>query len=370
MSNVDSHTVRLSEAKMYINHASVKRKRPVMIWGPPGVGKSEVVESIVTDAINAGKKAKLFDMRLSMCEPTDIMGIPYFDSTSNTMKWAPPSLLPTMADGAENDLVILFLDELNGAAPAVQAAAYQLILNRRVGEYFLPDNVAVVAAGNRETDKGVTYRMPKPLSNRFIHFEVKVHFEDWSEWATSNGVIADVVGYLTAKKDDLFKFDPRSPEHSFPTPRSWTFVSDILQDAEEFSEGQLTDMIIGTIGQGAALTFAAHRKTLALLPDPTLILKGQVKELKTKEISAMYSLATSLAYELKAQSEEVDREITPDQFTQYIDNTIGFWMDHFEPEMIVMSFRMVIKYGIKIDMKKIKNWTRFYERYGSLVRSA
>lgn len=366
----ENHTIRLSEAKRYINHASVKRKRPVMIWGPPGVGKSEVVESIVTDAITAGKKARLFDMRLSMCEPTDLMGIPYFDSVSQTMKWAPPALLPSAADGEENDLIVLFLDELNGGAPAVQAAAYQLILNRRVGEYKLPDNVAVVAAGNRETDKGVTYRMPKPLSNRFIHFEVRVNFDDWAEWATSNGVIADVVGYLTANKSHLFKFDATSREHSFPTPRSWVFVSEILKDAEGFTRGELTDMIIGTIGEGTAINFAAHRETAGLLPDPRLILKGQVKELKTKEISAMYTLATALAYELKAQMEEIGRGLDHDEFQKYIDNTIGFWMDHFEPEMIVMSFRMVIKYGIKIDMKKIGNWKRFYDRYGDLVRQA
>lgn len=370
MAATEQHQIRLSEAKMYINHASVKRKRPVMLWGPPGVGKSEVVESIVTDAEEKGQKAKLYDMRLSMCEPTDIMGIPFYNSDTGTMQWAPPALLPKASDEQDYDQVVLFLDELNGAAPAVQAAAYQLILNRRVGEYVLPDNVAVVAAGNRETDKGVTYRMPKPLANRFVHFEVKVHFDDWVEWATSNGVLPDVVGYLTAKKNDLFKFDPKSPDHSFPTPRSWTFVSEILQDSEGFTEGQLTDMIIGTIGQGTALSFAAHRKTSALLPDPTLILKGKVSELKTKELSAMYSLATSLAYELKAQSEEVGRTLDNEEFQQYIDNTIGFWMDHFEPEMIVMSFRMVIKYGITIDMKKITNWRVFYERYGDLVRAA
>lgn len=416
--STENHTVRLSEAKKYINHAAVKRKRPVMLWGPPGVGKSDIVESIVSDMIAAGRTAKLYDMRLSMCEPTDIMGIPYFDNTDGidsevmtalfnemtaeiqanrnsqqdviavaqakfaakvtalfgkaggSMKWAPPSLLPKVGDGEKYDKVVLFLDELNGAAPAVQAAAYQLILNRRVGEYELPDNVAVVAAGNRESDKGVTYRMPKPLSNRFIHFEVRVNFEDWSDWATSNGILPEVVGYLTAKKADLMRFDAKSSDRSFATPRTWAFVSEILQDAEEFSEGEMTDMIIGTIGEGTALSFAAHRKTAALLPDPTLILKGKVSELKTKEISAMYSLATSLAYELKAQAEEIDRGITNSEFQSYIDNTIGFWMKHFEPEMVVMSFRMIIKYGITIDMKKISNWKVFYEKYGDLVRAA
>lgn len=365
--STETHQVRLSEAKKYIRHAAVKRKRPVFIWGAPGVGKSDIVESIVTDAQKTGKTAKLYDMRLSMCDPTDIMGMPYFDKNTGTMKWAPPALLPKPED-AELDLVILFLDEMNGAAPAVQAAAYQLILNRRVGEYRLPDNVAVVAAGNRDTDKGVTYRMPKPLSNRFIHFEVKVHFDDWVEWATNNGVSSDVVGYLTAKKNDLWKFDPKSPEHAFPTPRSWVFVSDILQDSDDFAESEIIDMIIGTIGEGTARQFAVHRRTSALLPNPTLVLKGQVKELKTKEISALYSLATSLAYELKAMKEEIGRSIDEAKMMEYVDNTIGFWMDHFEPEMVVMSFRLILKYEVKIDMKRIPNWKRFYERYGDLVR--
>jgi MoxR-like ATPase len=412
--NIERHMIRLSEAKKYINHVAVRRKRPVFLWGAPGVGKSDVIESIVKDAIAAGKDAKLYDMRLSMCEPTDIMGIPYFDSGANidakvmtkmfqeqmksldrndvnaiataqaefaakveavfgqaggTMKWAPPSLLPKLED-AGRDLVVLFLDEMNGAAPAVQAAAYQLVLNRRVGEYMLPDNVAVVAAGNRDTDKGVTYRMPKPLSNRFVHFEVRVDFGDWVEWATNNGVSADVVGYLTVKKNDLNRFDPKSPDHAFPTPRSWVFVSDILQDSEGFTDGEITDMIIGTIGQGTALSFAAHRKISSLLPDPTLILKGQITELKTKEISAMYSLATSLAYELKAQKNLIGREIDEDTMQEYINNTLGFWMAHFEPEMIVASFRMLIKYGIKPDMQRLSNWKAFLKRYGDLVRAA
>lgn len=369
MARPETHTVRLSEAKKYVNHISVNTGRPAMLWGGPGIGKSEVVESIVTDLANVGKTGRLYDMRLSMCEPTDLMGIPYFDSNVGIMRWAPPALLPRHEDAAKVDQVVLFLDEMNGAPPAVQAAAYQLILNRRVGEYVLPDNVALVAAGNRETDKGVVYRMPKPLANRFVHFEIRVVFDDWLEWATSNGIIADVVGYLTAKKSDLNKFDPKSPDHSFPTPRSWTYVSDILKDAKGFNEGELTDMIVGTIGQGTALGFAAHRKTSALLPDPLLILKGQAKELKTKEMSAMYTLATSLAYELKSQLEEVGRTIEQDVFESYVNNTIGFWMKHFEPEMIVMSFRMVIKYGIKIN-KKLSNWQEFHDRHGKLVRDA
>ena len=116
-----------------------------------------------------------------------------------------PAELPT--DPKSN--AIVFLDELNSAAPAVQAAAYQLILNRRVGQYHLPEGVSIVAAGNRESDKGVTYRMPAPLANRFVHVELRVDFEDWLQWATNQHIHADVVGYCTFAKQDLYDFDPR-----------------------------------------------------------------------------------------------------------------------------------------------------------------
>jgi hypothetical protein len=410
----ENPTIRLSAAKTYINHISIRHRRPVMIWGPPGIGKSEVVESIVLEAQAKGKKAKLFDMRLSMCEPTDIMGIPYFDSgtvvdadimtalfqdivskidrsdekaiekaqasfglqvtqmygeaVGGKMSWAPPVLLPSAADGEEYDLIILFLDEINGAAPAVQAAAYQLILNRKVGVYDLPDNVAVVAAGNRAGDGGLTYRMPTPLANRFVHFEVKEHFDDWLEWAIDHSIAPEVIGFLTVKKDCLMRFDPKDKSPSFPTPRSWSFVSDIISDTDGLPPSAISDMIIGTIGQGTGIAFEAHRRMTVNLPNPTLILKGKVSNLETKEISALYSLATSLAYELKTQQEEVGKGLDADTMMDYVNNTIVFLLAHFEAEMIVMTFRMMIKYGIKIDMKKCPGWKDFYARYGELIR--
>ena len=138
----------------------------------------------------------MIDIRLSLWEPTDIKGIPYYSANDNVMAWAPPQELPTAEMAKKYKTIVLFLDEMNSAAPAVQAAAYQLILNRRIGQYVLPDNVLIVAAGNREADKGVTYRMPAPLANRFVHLELAVDFDDWMQWATENHVHADVVGYL------------------------------------------------------------------------------------------------------------------------------------------------------------------------------
>ena len=227
MSEVLNRTVTPNKAKNSIRRA-LRKKRPVFLWGPPGIGKSEVVEQITNDLPNS----HLIDIRLSLWEPTDIKGIPYFDSNQGKMVWGAPSELPDEEMASAYDNIVLFLDEMNSAAPSVQAAAYQLILNRKVGQYKLPDNVMIVAAGNREADKGVTYRMPAPLANRFVHLELAVDFDDWFEWAVENNIESDVIGYLQFAKQDLYTFDPKSPSRSFATPRSWSFVSELLDDED------------------------------------------------------------------------------------------------------------------------------------------
>jgi len=364
--DTNARTVRLSEAKKYIKH-HFKHQRPVMIWGAPGIGKSDLVAGIAEEYSNS----LLIDVRLPLWEPTDIKGIPYYNSTSNTMEWAPPSELPSKETADKYDIVVLFLDELNGAAPAVQAAAYQLILNRRVGTYRLPDNVVIVAAGNRETDKGVTYRMPKPLANRFVHYEIRVDFDDWLNWAAGKNIHPDVVGYLTFSKSDLYNFDPQSNDRSFATPRSWSFVSETLRDAEDFSDEEVTDMVAGAVGEGTALKFKAHRKVASKLPNPTLILRGEITELKTKEISALYSLSTNMAYELKAQYDNIGKTLKKEEFDDMLDNCLGFWMNNFDPEMIIMATRLVfINYGVSANLRKMKHWPEFMKNYGHLIKEA
>jgi|TARA_B110000908_G_scaffold170557_1_gene230504 hypothetical protein len=366
MSETQSRTVRLSECRKYVKHHA-KKKRPMMIWGPPGIGKSDLVAGVCSEYPNS----YLIDVRLPLWEPTDIKGIPYYNAKENNMTWAAPSELPTEEFAAKYDTIFLFLDELNGGAPAVQAAAYQLILNRKVGTYKLPDNVVIVAAGNRETDKGVTYRMPKPLANRFVHYEIRVDFEDWLTWATNNDISPDVVGYLTFSKSDLYNFDPSSNERSFATPRSWAFVSELLDDVEDFSDEEITDMVSGAIGEGTALKFKAHRAVASKLPNPTLILKGEVTTLKTKEISAMYSLSTSMAYELKAVYDQIGRDVTKEEFDGMLDNVLGFMMKNFDPEMIIMATRLVfVQYGVTANLRKMSNWPEFMKNYGHLIKEA
>lgn len=353
-----TRTVTPNKAKNALRHAMLK-KRPVFLWGPPGIGKSDVVAQIA-DSIDAA----MIDVRLSLWEPTDIKGIPYFDTNVGKMVWGQPSELPDEEFASKYEHVVLFLDEMNSAAPSVQAAAYQLILNRRVGEYRLPDNVMIIAAGNREADKGVTYRMPSPLANRFVHLEMAVSFDDWFQWAVNNNVHSDVVGYLQFAKQDMYTFDPKAGSRSFATPRSWTFVSELLEDA--LDEGTTTDLVAGAIGEGLAVKFMAHRKVAANMPNPTDILEGKVKELKTKEISAMYSLTVSLCYELKESSDSNDKK-----FDTKVNNFLRFAMDNFDTEMVVMGIKLALtQYSLPIDPDAVECFDEFHDRYGKYIKAA
>ena len=338
----------------------MRKKRPIFLWGPPGIGKSDIVAQITKGLVNS----YLIDIRLSLWEPTDIKGIPYFDANEGKMVWGAPAELPDEAMAAKYDHIVLFLDEMNSAAPAVQAAAYQLILNRRVGQYRLPDNVIIVAAGNREADKGVTYRMPAPLANRFVHLEMAVNFDDWFSWAVNNKVHQDVVGYLQFAKADLYDFDPKSASRSFATPRSWSFVSELLD--EQLDDGTTTDLVAGAVGEGLAIKFMAHRKIAGSMPDPSDILAGKVKELKSKEISAMYSLTVSLCYELKEASDANDKK-----FDDKVNNFLRFAMDNFDTELVVMGIKLALtQYQLPIDPDAVECFDEFHDRYGKYIKAA
>ena len=350
-----NRTVTPNQAKKAIRKA-LKINRPLFMWGPPGIGKSDIVHQIGLE-----QDRPVIDVRLSLWEPTDIKGIPYYNSDLKTMTWAPPAELPSDPDSN----AILFLDELNSAAPATQAAAYQLILNRKVGTYYLPKNVSIIAAGNRETDKGVTYRMPAPLSNRFVHLELRTDFDDWLAWATSNKTHEQVVGYLGFAKQDLYDFDPKSASRAFATPRSWKFVSDLLHD-NDTDENTLTDLISGAIGEGLAVKFMAHRKIAKQMPNPSDILKGLVGKCNIKETSAMYSLNISMCYELQ----EADKKKAKD-WDKMADNFLRFMMDNFTTELVVMGAKVALtNYNLPFDASKLKNFDEFHSKYGKFIITA
>ena len=347
---METLTARASTVQPIVERA-MAANRPIFLWGAPGIGKSELVEGIVE--AHPGNNL-MIDMRLALMEPTDLRGYPFRNPATNQMEWAPAADLPTMEQAELYDLIVLFLDELNSAPPSVQAAAYQLILNGKIGQYTLPSNVRIVAAGNRETDRGVTYRMPAPLANRFRHINMDINFDDWQQWAVNNSVHPDVVGYLTYSKGDLFDFDAKSSSQSFATPRSWTFVSEMLgalgfDSADNFEQKA---EIAGAIGEGMAIKFVEHRKVAKHLPNPTDVIDGKAKKLDNKvssELSAKYSLVVGLAYELNEMY--IDTGID-DTFRKGLNNTVRFSFDNFEPEMVVFLFRTVMKdYNIKFNVR-------------------
>jgi hypothetical protein len=355
MSDTSIRQVGPNGAKKAIRKA-IQKRRPVFLWGPPGIGKSDIVSQI-----GAEMDREVIDVRLALWEPTDIKGIPYYNADQGAMVWAPPAELPTDPDSR----AIIFLDELNSAPPAVQAAAYQLILNRKVGTYNLPEGVDLVAAGNRDGDKGVTYRMPAPLANRFIHLEAKVDFEDWQDWATLNKVHPDVVGYVGFAKQDLYDFDPKSASKAFATPRSWTFVSDLLED-DDVDLDTLQNLIAGAIGDGLAVKFMAHRKIAGKMPKPADILDGKVKTLEVKEVSAMYSLTVGLCYELKDRADK-----KADKWDDQADTFFRYMMDNFPTELVVMGAKTALtNYDLPLDATKMKSFDEFHSRFGKYVLSA
>ena len=188
----------------------MEARQPVFIWGGPGIGKSALVRQV---AAQAG--LPLRDIRALLLDPVDLRGLPFLGSDGRA-KWAAPECLPQDGCG------ILFLDELNAAPAMVQAACYQLVLDRKLGEYSLPDGWAIVAAGNREGDRGATTRMPAPLRNRFVHLDFELDLEEWSRWAVAAGIRPEVIAFLRFRPELLSVFErdapspARAPGSSFP----------------------------------------------------------------------------------------------------------------------------------------------------------
>ena len=371
-------------------------QRPAFLWAGPGVGKSSIVGALAKEMGGVS-----VDLRLSQMQPTDIIGIPFYVPAENnagepTMRWAPPELLPSEKFAKEFPIVILFLDEMNSAPPAVQAAAYQLVLDRRSGAYKLPDNVVIIAAGNREGDRGVTYRMPSPLANRFLHFDVKIDFDSWLDWAIDASINSDVIAYLTSFKSELYKFDANSSDKSFPTPRSWEFVSQLLStDTAEtpLPDSEKRSLIGSAVGSGQAVNFMNYLLVGKDLPKPADILSGKIKEIKIREISAHYQLIVSMLYEMrdywhahstpldsyatvgqkKIQQRKWNNDKDHDLWMKMFDNFNTFIVANISLEIGIMAMRMAVSnyyFSQSTDMTKLKTWPKMAEKYFPFMKDA
>lgn len=256
---------------------------PVMLWGPPGVGKSQMIAQVA-----ARHSIPVIDIRLSQMEPSDLRGIPF--RVGDVVEWAIPALLPNAErHGPEG---ILFLDEITSAAPTVSAAAYQLILDRRLGEYRVPPGWAIFAAGNRQGDRGVTYSMPAPLANRFSHYTVEVHLDDWVAWAYASGIDERLIAFLRFRPELLFNFDPAHNPVAFPSPRSWEFAHRALAKFGDLPQ-LLLPALQACVGPAAGIELKAFVDNLDNLPDLDAIIRGDTVPVP-REIDLQYAVASAL----------------------------------------------------------------------------
>ena len=258
----------------------VSARQPVFIWGGPGIGKSAVVRQLAS-----ALGVPLQDVRALLLDPVDLRGLPFL-GTDGRSKWASPEFLPQDGCG------ILFLDELNAAPAMVQASCYQLVLDRKLGEYTLPEGWAIVAAGNRDSDRAVTTRMPTPLRNRFVHLEFEVDLQEWSEWALQAGIRPEVIAFLRFRQELLSAFDRDA--NAFPSPRSWEFVSRILKTSPDQTIEH--ELFAGAVGAGAATEFSAFLKSFRELPNIDAILMNPLKEPVPENAAAQYAVASALAH--------------------------------------------------------------------------
>jgi len=306
----------------------IQAQQPAFMWGPPGVGKSTVLR-----AVAASLGLDVCDIRAVLLDPVDLRGLPHING-DNRAHWCPPEFLPREGKG------ILFLDELNAAPALVQAACYQLVLDRKLGEYVLPDGWTVIAAGNRETDRSVTHRMPSALANRFVHLSFDPDVDDWVAWALAANLPIETIAFIRFRPALLFAFDPAKHDKSFPTPRSWEFVSRLI--AHDPDPTILFDLVAGAVGEGAAAEFCGFLKIFRTLPNPDHILLAPDKAQVPTDPATLYAVCGALG-----------RKATDQTFARVIQ-----YADRLPAEFSVLLVRDCIRANAGLaNTKAFVTWT-------------
>jgi hypothetical protein len=313
----------------------LKSRWPVFLWGPPGIGKSSVVR-----AVAAAQKLALIDIRAALLDPTDLRGIPSVQD--GRAVWCPPSFLPSDPESRG----VLFFDELSAAPPLVQASLYQLTLDRRVGEYVLPDGWRIVAAGNRAEDASISFRMPAALSNRFVHLDFEVDYDDWRAWAITAGVHPLVLGFVATRRELLFRM--ANGDRAFPTPRSWEIVSDAIESMGGWKPA--ADFLTGIVGEGAGLEFIAYcRNAIQEEAIRAIIADPEGAELPAS-LGDRYALISYLA----ATAKEAE-----------VLSAVGILVHRLPPELAVLLLRDVLRANPRFSLNP--GYRRFVEEHGSLL---
>lgn len=364
MSNVPSMTVgsmveKLSEAYCALikNNLPLKSFPSVMLWGPPGVGKSQAVRQMAKQIGEIGKKVVVTDVRLLLFNPIDLRGIPTANADKTLAIWLKPQIF--QMDPSEDVVNILFLDEISAAPQSVQAAAYQITLDRVVGEHRLPENCIVIAAGNRTTDKSVAFKMPKALSNRLLHIEIEGSFTSWKKWAIQKGINEKVLGFLSFRRDYLMNFDSATDDLAFATPRSWEMVSNVLNYINDDVEESYS-LIAGLVGTGIAIEFRTWAKVYNNLPDVKEIFDGKMPKVP-QSTDAMYALTAAMTAYARTHKEDMKR----------IANSIVY-ANNMPPDFstVLLKDYMYLEKNFKEKLMAIPEFLKWLNTKGSLLNGS
>lgn len=343
---------------------AIELDQPLFLWGPSGIGKSEVIAQ-VAESIGA----HMIDLRLGSFSPEDVRGYAFINKELGRMQFAPSSELPTEELCSKYETVILFLDEFNQTRLDVQSPLYQLILNRRIGEYVLPKNVRIIAAGNRASDRGATFKLAAPLANRFMHAEMGVDFESWHYWAINAGIDASIISFLETAPNYLFTYKPELQETVFASPRSWLVVNKIMRKYQVDSEARET-LIAGTISCGVQIAFKAARNEMGQLPNIQQVLNGKITDWDYSSAFSRYTSMNSLLIEaVKIHKQYERKEMAADDYKNMIGNVWSFAMKvNPDEEVIAFISRLVNDHGVGgFVMTQLPTWREFVRRFAETV---
>ena len=358
--NIGKAVERLSDAYCAVINKGLPLKTmpAVMMWGPPGVGKSQGVRQIASRIGSAtGKTVNVTDVRLLLFNPIDLRGIPTSNEDKTLAVWLKPKIF--QMDDSEDVINILFLDEISAAPQSVQAAAYQITLDRTVGEHKLPENCIVIAAGNRVTDKSVAYKMPKALANRLMHIDVEGNFKAWKQWAITRKKKEKVIGFLSFRQKYLMEFDPASDDLAFPTPRAWEMVSNVLNNISDDPE-EMYPLVAGIVGIGVAVEFRTWAAVYKDLPDIEEVFDGKMPKLPARA-DAMYALTSSMVCYAREHKNDMTK----------IANSIKY-AEKMPPDFSVVLLKdyMYIEEDYKQKLIKIPEFNKWLQSKGALLNGS
>ena len=353
--SVEQAVTQLSDSYIAAISAGLSPKHlpSVMLWGPPGVGKSQAVRQLALEIEEQTKKrCHITDVRLLLFNPIDLRGIPTANEDKTLAVWLKPQIF--QMDESDEVVNLLFLDEISAAPQSVQAAAYQITLDRVVGEHRLPDNCIVIAAGNRVTDRSVAFKMPRALANRLCHIEIKSNFDSWKSWAVRNGINEKVVGFLSFRPDLLMENSEMTKDDlAYPTPRSWEMVSRYLNYVNGDVE-KLQPLIAGCVGVGVATELRTYCRIYATLPKIEDIFLGKPAEMP-KSGDALYALISAMTSYAREHKDEQGK----------IRNSILFACKMpVDYSAVLMKSYMAIEKGYREKLMKIPEFYKWMQTKG------